>query len=107
MRSRYKNCTDFILYLLSDTQGYNVHWKEICKPFSRKGTKFVEECPGFQMEKSDHTLTKGKLQSTQISKFKWTEMLIDFIADSLLRNKTPDSILLAVDKAPGMVNLAP
>ena len=34
-------------------------------------------------------------------------MIIDFIDDSLLRNKTPDTILLAVDKAPGMVNLAP
>ena len=30
------------------------------------GRQFVENCPMYQMEKSDHTLAKGKLQSTQI-----------------------------------------
>ena len=37
--------------------------------------QFVENCPVCQMEKSDHTLAKGKLQSTQIPENKWSEDL--------------------------------
>ena len=31
---------------------------------------FVENCPVCQMEKSDHILSKGKLQSTQVPETK-------------------------------------
>ena len=41
--------------------------------------QFVENCPVCQMEKSDHTLAKGKLTSTQIPEMKWSEISIDFV----------------------------
>ena len=42
---------------------------------------FVENFPVCQMEKSDHTLIKGKLQSTQIPEIKWSKISIDFVTD--------------------------
>ena len=44
---------------------------KVRKPFFLKGMsrhvrEFVENCPVCQIEKSDHTLSKGKLQSTHI-----------------------------------------
>ena len=68
---------------------------------------FVENCPVCQMEKSDHTLSKGKLQSTQIPETKWIEISIDFVADLPKSSRSRDSILLVVNKATGMVHLAP
>ena len=69
--------------------------------------QFVENCPVCQMEKSDHTLTKGKLQSTHIPETKWSEICIDFITDLPLTANNRDTILVAVDKATRMVHLAP
>ena len=43
--------------------------------------QYVENCPVCQMEKSDNTLAKGKLQSTQILEEQWSEISIDFITD--------------------------
>ena len=60
-----------------------------------------------QMEKSDHTLTKGKLQSTQIPETKWSEISIDFVTDLPKSSRNRDSILVVVDKATRMVHLAP
>ena len=68
---------------------------------------FVERCPVCQMEKSDHTLSKGKLQSTQIPETKWNEISIDFVTDLPKSPRNRDSILVVVDKATKMVHLAP
>ena len=69
--------------------------------------QFVENCPVCQMEKSDHTLAKGKLQSTQIPENKWSEISIDFVTDLPLTANNRDTILVTVDKATRMVHLAP
>ena len=60
-----------------------------------------------QMEKSDHTLAKGKLQSTHIPETKWSDISIDFITDLPLIANNRDTILVIVDKATRMVHLAP
>ena len=60
-----------------------------------------------QMEKSHHTLSKGKLQSTQIPETKWSETSIDFVTDLPKSSRNRDSILVVVDKATRMVHLAP
>ena len=60
-----------------------------------------------QMEKSDHTLSKGKLQSTQIPETKWSEISIDFVKDLPTSANNKDTILVTVDKATRMVHLAP
>ena len=69
--------------------------------------QFVENCPVCQMEKSDHTLAKGKLQSTQIPENKWSEISIDSVTDLPLTANNRDTILVTVDKATRMVHLAP
>ena len=69
--------------------------------------QFVENCPVCQMEKSDHTVAKGKLQSTQIPETKWSEISIDFVTDLPLQLIIRDTILVTVDKATRMVHLAP
>ena len=66
----------------------------------------VENCPICQVEKSDHTLSKGKLQSTHIPESKWSEISIDFITDFLVSSRNRDSVLVVVDKATRMVHLA-
>ena len=43
--------------------------------------QYVENCPVCQMKKSEHTLAKGKLMSTQILEEKWKKISIDFITD--------------------------
>ena len=69
--------------------------------------EFVENCPVCQMEKSDHTLSKGKLQSTHIPETKWSEISIDFITDLSTSSRNRDSVLVMVDKATRMVHLSP
>ena len=69
--------------------------------------QFVENCPVCQMEKSDHTLAKGKLMSTQIPEMKWSEISIDFVTDLPLSANKRDTVLVTVDKATRMVHLAP
>ena len=43
--------------------------------------EFVESCPVCQIEKTDHTLSRGMLQSTAIPEKKWSEVSLDFITD--------------------------
>ena len=69
--------------------------------------QFVENCPVCQTEKSDHTLAKGKLTSTQIPETKWSEISIDFVTDLPTSANNRDTILVTVDKATRMVHLAP
>ena len=69
--------------------------------------EYVENCPVCQMEKSDHTLSKGKLQSTHILESRWSEISIDFITDLPVSSRNRESILVILDKATSMVHLAP
>ena len=69
--------------------------------------EFVESCCVCQTEKSDHTLSKGKLQSVQLPQEKWQEISLDFITDLPLTRNKKDSILTVVDKATRMVHLVP
>ena len=59
--------------------------------------QFVENCPVCQTEKSDHTLAKGKLMSTQVPETKWNEISIDFVTDLPPSANGRDSILVTVD----------
>ena len=68
--------------------------------------QFVKNCPVCQMEKSDHTIAKGKLQSIQIPETKWSEIFIDFVTDLPTSANNKDTILVAIDKATIMVHLA-
>ena len=69
--------------------------------------QYVENCPVCQMEKSDHTLAKGKLQFTQIPEKKWSEISIDFITDLPMSSGNKDTVLTVVYKATRMVHLLP
>ena len=77
------------------------------KGMSEHVREFVENCPVCQMEKSDNTLSKGKLQFTHIAESKWSEISIDFITDFPVSSRNRDSILVVMDKATRMVHLAP
>ena len=69
--------------------------------------QYVDNCPMCQMEKSDHTLAKGKLQSTQIREEKWSEISIDFIVDLPVSSGNKYTVVNIVDKATRMAHLAP
>ena len=69
--------------------------------------EFVESCPICQTEKTDHTLSRGMLQSTAIPEKKWSEVSLDFITDLPPTKNKKDSILTIVDKATRMVHLIP
>ena len=56
-------------------------------------------CPVCQMEKSDRTLAKGKLQSTQIPENKWNEISIDFVTDLPLTANNRDTILVTAGQS--------
>ena len=69
--------------------------------------EFVETCPVCQVEKSDHTLNRGKLQPTNIPERKWTEVSLDFVTDLPVTKGKKESILTVIDKATRMVHLLP
>ena len=69
--------------------------------------QFIENCPVCQMEESDHTLAKGKLQSTQVPETKGSEISIDFVTNLPLTANSRDAILVTVYKATRMMYLAP
>ena len=45
--------------------------------------KYMESCPTCQLEKIDHMMRKGNLQSLAIPEAKWQEVSISFITDLL------------------------
>ena len=67
----------------------------------------VESCPVCQIEKSDHTLTRGQLQNTEIPEEKWWQVSIDFITDLPETPSGVDSIMIAIDKATRMTHVIP
>ena len=68
---------------------------------------FVEACPVCQLEKTDHTLSKGQLQSSKIPEVKWQEVSLDFITDLPRTQAGNTCILTVIDKATRMVHLIP
>ena len=60
-----------------------------------------------QMEKSDLTLSKGKLQSTPVPETKWSKTFIDFITDLPASSRNKGTIIVIIDKVTRMVHLAP
>ena len=69
--------------------------------------EFVESCPTCQLEKTDHTMKKGSLQSLTLPEVKWQEVSIDFITDLPAEKDAEDSIMTIVDRATKMVHLIP
>ena len=69
--------------------------------------EYIESCPICQVEKIDHTLGRGNLQSTSIPERTWTEVSVDFVTDLPVTRSKKDSILTVVDKATRMVHLIP
>ena len=69
--------------------------------------EFVEACPTCQLEKTDHTMKKGSLQSLAIPEAKWQEVSIDFVTDLPTTSSGEDSIMTVVDRATKMVHLIP
>ena len=66
---------------------------------------FVDSCPVCQVEKSDHTLSRGQLQSTEIPTEKWHDVSIDFVTDLPESGSGIDAIMVVVDKATRMTHL--
>ena len=67
----------------------------------------MERYPTCQLEKANHTLRKGSLQSLVLPKAKWQEVSIDFVTDLPAEGDTEDSIMTVVDRATKMVHLIP
>ena len=86
-----------------DKMRWSFFWKGMMGTFA----VLWRSCPMCQMEKSDHTLSKGKLQSTQIPETKWSEISIDFVTDLPKSSRNRDSILVVVDKATRMAHMVP
>ena len=79
------------------------YWKRMASDIR----EFVEACPICQLEKTDHTLSKGQLQSSRIPEAKWQEVSLDFIT-YLPRTQTEDTcILTVIHKATRLVHLIP
>ena len=68
---------------------------------------FIEKCPTCQIEKSDHVLRRGRLQSLAIPQAKCQDVSIDFITDLPKLRNSKDSIMVVVDRATKMVHLVP
>ena len=68
---------------------------------------FVESCSVCQVKKSDHTLTRGQLQSTEIPEEKWQQVSIDFITDLPEAPSGVDSIMTMINKATRMTHVIP
>ena len=69
--------------------------------------EYVESCPTCQLEKTDHMMKKGSLQSLAIPEAKWQEVSVDFITDLPTAAAGEDSIMTVVDRATKMVHLIP
>ena len=69
--------------------------------------EFVESCLTCQLEKTNHTMKKGSLQSLAIPEGKWQEVRVDFITDLPVAIDGEDSIMIVVDCATKMVHLIP
>ena len=69
--------------------------------------EFVESCPTCQLEKIDHTMKKGSLQSLVLPEAKWQEVSINLIMDLPASGYAENSIMIVIDRATKMVHLIP
>ena len=69
--------------------------------------EFLESCPTWQLQKTEHTLRKGSLQSLTLLEVKWSEASIYFVMGLPAVGDTEDSIMIVVDHATEMVHLIP
>ena len=69
--------------------------------------EYVEICPTCQLEKVDHMMIKGNLQSLAILEAKWQEVSVDFVTDLPIASEGENSIMTVVDRATKMVHLIP
>ena len=67
--------------------------------------EFVESYPTYQLEKTDHTMKKGSLQSLAVPEAKWQEVGVDFVTDLPVSSDGEDSIMTVVGCATKMVHL--
>ena len=74
---------------------------------ARDVRRFVEECPVCQVEKGDHTMTRGRLQPLQLPEKKWEEVMIDFIFKLPPTSKGHNGIMVVIDRATKMTHLIP
>ena len=68
---------------------------------------YVEECPVCQIEKGDHTRSRGRLQNLQLPQDKWQEVMIDFILKLPVTARGKNGIMTVIDRATKMVHLVP
>jgi hypothetical protein len=68
---------------------------------------YVLECPVCQIEKGDHTRSRGLLQNLQLPQEKWQEVMIDFIVKFPNTAQGNNCIMTVVDRATKMVHLVP
>ena len=74
---------------------------------ARDVRRFIEECPVCQVEKADHTRSRGPLQPLQIPEEKWAEVMIDFIFKLPITALGHDGIMVVIDRATKMAHLIP
>ena len=67
----------------------------------------VESCPFNQLEKTNHTLRKGSLQSLTLLEVKWQEVSMNFVTDLPIAGDAEESITTIVDRTTKMVHLIP
>ena len=68
---------------------------------------FVLSCPACQIEKAEHQLVRGQLQSLQIPEEKWREVSLDFVTDLPRAENGDDAVLNVIDRATRMVHCIP
>ena len=68
---------------------------------------FVLSCPTCQIEKAEHQLVRGQLQSLQILEEKWKEVSLDFVTDLPRADNGDNVVLNVIDRATRMVHCIP
>ena len=69
--------------------------------------KFLKACPACQLDKTDHILTTGQLQSSKIPEFKWQEINLGFITDLCRTSSGESGVFTVIDKAARKGHLIP
>ena len=68
---------------------------------------FILSCPICQLEKAEHTLVHGQLQTIRLPKHKRKEVSLDFVTDLPKTSTGEDIVLNMIDRATSMVYCVP
>ena len=68
---------------------------------------FVLSCPVCQVEKAEHTLVRGQLQTIQLPDQKWREIFLEFVTDLPETSGGDNAILNLIDRVTRMVHCKP